>query len=104
MFSSSLEEHLVRLEAVLGKLRSAGLKLNTQKCSFFQTSIKYLGHVVSREGVSVDPEKVEAVREWPVPATYHQLRRCLGFVSFYRRFIPGFAKIAAPLHALTGEI
>ena len=62
--------------------------------------IKYLGHVVSNEGVSTDPDKIKAVTEWPQPTTVTEVRSFLGFVSYYRRFIPNFSKVAKPLNKL----
>ena len=62
--------------------------------------IKYLGHVVSEEGVSTDPDKIKSVTEWPQPTPVTEVRSFLGFVSYYRRFIPNFSKIAKPLHKL----
>lgn len=69
-----------------------------EKCHFLQPEVKFLGHVVSAQGVSTDPEKVDAVRQWPVPNTLKELRSFLGFCSYYRRFIEGFSKVAGPLH------
>ncbi len=101
VFSTSFEEHLSRLEAVFARLKDAGLKLKQSKCRFFQKSIKYLGHIVSQNGVSTDPEKVRSVEEWPIPKSVAEVQSFLGFVGFYRRFIQDFAKIARPLHELT---
>ena len=66
-FSETFEEHLERLEAVFSRLRQTGLKLKPSKCEFFKTSVKYLGHVVSQDGVETDPNKIEALTTWPVP-------------------------------------
>ena len=63
--------------------------------------VQYLGHVVSEKGVEADPAKISCVRDWPVPDSRESLRRFLGFVSYYRKFISNFARIAVPLHALT---
>ena len=68
VFSSTVEEHLDRLERVLQKLYDCGLRLKPSKCSFFQEKVKYLGHVISSTGVQTDPDKVEAVQSWPVPS------------------------------------
>ena len=100
VFSRTPEEHLHRLKAVFEKLRAAGLKLKPSKCEFFKQEIKYLGHVVSKEGVSADPDKIKSVTEWPQPTTATEVRSFLGFVSYYRRFIPNFSKIAKPLNKL----
>ena len=100
VFSQTPEEHLVRLQAVFDKLKAAGLKLKPSKCELFKKQINYLGHVVGQEGVSTDPDKIKAVTEWPRPTTVTEVRSFLGFVSYYRRFIPNFSKVAKPLNTL----
>ena len=74
--------------------------LKPSKCEFFKQQINYLGHVVGQEGVSTDPDKIKAVTEWPRPTTVTKVRSFLGFVSYYRRFIPNFSKVAKPLNTL----
>lgn len=101
IFSSTLEEHESRLLRVLSRLREYGLKLSPEKCKFFQPSVKYLGHIVSEKGVETDPEKVEALKSWPVPTNLKTLRSFLGFAGYYRRFIKGYSAIAKPLNDLT---
>ena len=101
IYSKTYEEHLEKLIAVFKKLERAGLKLKPQKCSMFQKEIKYLGHIVSEQGVKTDPDKITAVTKWPTPTTVTELQSFLGFASFYRRFIKGFSKIAKPLHEAT---
>ena len=100
VFSQTPEEHVHRLKAVFNKLRAAGLKLKPSKCDLFRKEIKYLGHVVSSEGVSTDPDKIKPVTEWPQPTTVTEVSSFLGFVSYYRRFIPNFYKVAKPLNNL----
>ena len=100
LFSQAPKEHLHRLKAVFNKLKAAGLKLKPSKCDLFKQQINYLGHVVSKEGVSTDPEKIKAVTEWPQPITLNEVRSFLGFVSYYRRFISNFSKVAKPLNKL----
>ena len=98
VFSQTPEEHLVRLQAVFDKLKAAGLKLKPSKCELFKKQINYLGHVVGQEGFATDPDKIKAVTEWPRPTTVTEVRSFLGFVSYYRRFIPNFSKVAKPLN------
>ena len=104
VFSSSVEQHLQRLELVLGRLKTEGLKARLEKCSFFQREVGYLGHVISGQGVSTDPKKIEAVAQWKRPQNTSELRSFLGFASYYRRFVEGFAKLAGPLHQLVAEL
>lgn len=101
IFSSSLEEYEQRLQRVLGRLMTYGLKLAPEKCKFFQTSVKYLGHIVSERGVETDPEKVAALNTWPIPANLKELQSFLGFAGYYRRFIQGYSTIVKPLNELT---
>lgn len=100
VFSSTVIQHLERLEVVLKRLQREGLKAKLEKCTFFQPEVSYLGHLISDEGVSTDPKKIEAVANWPTPSKVSELRSFLGFASYYRRFVEGFAKLAAPLHRL----
>ena len=100
IFSENPSIQIKRLEAVIQKLAKAGLKLKPSKCEFFKKRIKYLGHIISEEGVSPDPKKVEAVLHWPGPKTVYDVRAFLGFVGYYRRFIKGFSKVAVPLRKL----
>lgn len=104
VFSSTVAEQVQRLDAVLARLGQEGLKVKLEKCSFFQPKVSYLGHVISGEGVSTDPHKIEAVANWQRPNHPSELRSFLGFCSYYRRFVEGFAKLAAPLHRLVAEL
>ncbi|KAL7878192.1 hypothetical protein SRHO_G00048350 [Serrasalmus rhombeus] len=104
VFSSDIDQHVGCLELVLSRLQQEGLKANLEKCCFFQQEVRYLGHLVSNQGVSTDPEKVSAVANWPCPTSVSELRSFLGFASYYRRFIQGFLKLAGPLHHLVAEV
>ena len=104
VFSSTFQQHLERLEVVLQRLKYESLKAKLSKCAFFQHEVRYLGHIISAKGVSTDPGKVEAVASWQPPTTILELRSFLGFASYYRRFVEGFAKLAAPLHRLVAEL
>ena len=94
-------EHLQRLYEVFSRLQQANLKINSQKCQFFRKSVTFLGHKVSHEGISTDPEKTNSIRNWPIPTDTHELKSFLGLASYYRRFIPNFADITAPMAQLT---
>ena len=98
IFAASPEEHLERVREVLGRFRQANLKINPLKCEFFRTKVHFLGHVISKEGLQVDPTKIAAVKEFPVPINQTQVKSFLGLCSYYRRYIKNFAEIARPLH------
>ena len=104
IFSKTPEEHIERLQAVLQKLRSAGLKLKPSKCAFFRDHISYLGHIVSKDGVETDPKKIQVILDWPIPQTVYNVRSFLGFTNYYRKFMFNYSQIAKPLNGLiSGE-
>ena len=101
VISRDFDSHLDRLREVFTRLRAANLKVHIKKCSLFQRRVNFLGHVLTETGIEVQAEKVEAVQNWPTPCNLTELRSFVGLCSYYRRFISGFANLAAPLHALT---
>ncbi|KAI0996693.1 hypothetical protein K3495_g11489 [Podosphaera aphanis] len=101
IYSSNLTDHRQHVRTVLDRLREHGLQVDISKCSFETTSVTYLGLVVSTQGISMDPNKVACVQEWPTPRSVRDIQRFLGFANFYRRFIPEFSRLAAPLTSLT---
>uniref|UniRef100_A0A1A8L5P6 Gypsy retrotransposon integrase-like protein 1 n=1 Tax=Nothobranchius pienaari TaxID=704102 RepID=A0A1A8L5P6_9TELE len=101
VFSADFDSHVRHLSEVFNKLHQHGLKLQPSKCHLFQRKVTYLGHVISEEGVATDPAKTAAVEDWPIPQTVKQVKSFLGFAGYYRRFIPAFSKLTAPLYALT---
>ena len=103
VFSDSVEEHIKHLEQVFSRLKRVGLKLHPNKCKIAYPEVQFLGHVISAEGISPNPDKVNAVRDFKVPINVRMVREFVGLASYYRRFIPDFAKIAGPLHNLTRE-
>ena len=98
--SESEEEHERDLEAVFQRLCDHSLKISLLKCEFAKEELEFLGHLVSEKGISPLPDKVEAVKNFPRPETYKQLRRFLGMINYYHRFIPMAAEILAPLNKL----
>ena len=101
IFSETFEDHLAHLSTVFERLTEAGLKLKPKKCFLFQVQVKYLGHIVSRNGIKTDPEKVKSVSKWPIPTDVTEVKRFLGLCSYYRRFVKDFASVAKPLTRLT---
>ena len=104
LFSRDCDTHLSRLREIFTRLRGANLKIHTKKCSLFQRRVNFLGHVLTETGIEVQPEKTEAVENWPTPRNLTELRSFVGLCLYYRRFIVGFADLAAHLHSLTRKI
>ncbi|XP_012822696.2 uncharacterized protein LOC105947845 [Xenopus tropicalis] len=100
VFGTTLEEHEQRLMNVIDRLIAEGLKLSIDKCKFCRSSVTYVGHVVSTEGIGTDPAKIEAVVTWPKPQNVTELRSFLGFCGYYRRFVEGYSRVAHPLNEL----
>lgn len=100
VYSSSFKDHLKHLEEVLQKMESHKLFAKASKCLFGQKQLEYLGHIISDQGVATDPDKVLAMKEWPIPTTIKQLRGFLGLTGYYRRFIKGYGEISRPLTQL----
>jgi len=103
IFSSTFEQHLLDVEEVIKRLRNAGLQLNRSKCHFLREEFTYLGHIVSKHGIRPDPKKIEAILKMPTPTDATTTRSVLGSCSYFRKFIPDFAKISAPLYELTKD-
>jgi predicted aspartyl protease len=101
LWSRTEEEHLLLIDWVLGRLKAEGYYAHPGKCQFMKSEVNFLGHVVSRRGVSMQQHKVQAVKSWPVPTTVKDVRAFLGLAGFYRRFVKGFASVAKPLTDLT---
>jgi hypothetical protein len=100
--SKTREEHFVHLQRVFDRLRQHKLYVKLAKCSFFKEELAYLGHIVGRGGLKVDPKKIVVVADWPMPANVHDVRRFLGLANYFRKFIHGYSKLASPLTDLTG--
>jgi hypothetical protein len=94
IYSCMTEEHDKHLRLVLQCLRKHKLYGKLSKCSFYQSRIHYLRHVISSEGIVVDPTKFEAIMEWPAPTNVTEVRSFMGLSGYYRQFVEGFLKIA----------
>ena len=101
IFSQDELQHLVHLEIVFSHLREAGLKMKCSKCDFFKSEIHYLGHLISPEGISPLPNKLDSIKHMPVPNSTKEIKQFLGLAGCYRKFVPRFADISRPLTTLT---
>nr|GEY83926.1 retrotransposon protein, putative, Ty3-gypsy subclass [Tanacetum cinerariifolium] len=100
VFSKSKEGHDDHLRTVLQTLRQEKLYAKFSKCEFWLSSVAFLGHIVSAEGITMDPAKVKAITKWPRPTSVTELRSFLGLAGYYRRFVEGFSRLALPLTKL----
>lgn len=98
--TETFEQHLKIVEEIFVRLVKAGLTLSQEKCRFCLPELKYLGYVVNQRGLHVDPGKVKAIADISPPKTVSEVRRVIGMASWYRKFIPGFASLIAPMTAL----
>jgi hypothetical protein len=101
VYGSNFTEHMQRVDEVLSRIKGDGLKLKPAKCSLLQTEVIFLGHIVSKEGVSPDPTNIAKIVQWPRSQTAKHVKQFLATGSYYRRFVPDFAKRARPLVELT---
>jgi hypothetical protein len=103
IYSENELEHQEHVRKVLQRLREAGLQASINKCEFHVTRTKYLGYILTTDGIEVDPEKTAAIRGWKKPATVRGVQSFLGFCNFYRRFIKNYGRVSRPLHNITKD-
>ena len=101
IFSQDESQHLEHLEIVFSHLQEAGLKMKCSKCDFFKSEIHYLGHLISPEGISPFPNKLDSIKHMPVPNSAKEIKQFLGLTGYYRKFVPRFGDISRPLTTLT---
>lgn len=101
VYSKSWEDHLSHLHLVFDLLRNHQLYVKKQKCSFRQSKVEHLRHIMSRDEVAVNPTKIQAILNWPIPYNVKELMGFLGLTDYYRKFVPGYGKICQPLYHLT---
>ena len=100
IFSETIDQMLDRIALVFQRLKDFNLKIKPKKSFFFQKSVTFLSHILSAKGISPNPEKVEKIKTWPIQSNTKEIHSFIGLASYYRRFIPNFAKLAGPLHSL----
>ncbi|GJS97079.1 putative reverse transcriptase domain-containing protein [Tanacetum coccineum] len=101
IYSRNKVEHEGHLKQILELLKKEELYAKFSKCDFWLSKVQFLGHVIDREGIHVDPAKIESIRDWASPKTPTEIHQFLGLAGYYRRFIEGFSKIAKPMTKLT---
>ena len=94
VFSSDMESHLEHLRLLFERLRSTHLKLKEVKCNFLKKHIQYLGHILSGEGITPSPEKLDSIQKMPPPKTPKEVKQFLGLIGYYRKFVPRFSDLA----------
>jgi hypothetical protein len=100
IYNKTWQAHVTHVDQVLQLLSHHQLFLKRSKCAFGVSEVEYLGHIVSKDGVRVDPKKIEAMKDWPHPTTLKSLQGFLGLTGYYRKFVQNYGKIVAPLTTL----
>ena len=97
LLSRDFPEHYKHLEMLFQKFRDANLRMNGKKCSFAKDEVKYIGHILSADGVRIDPSKTDVISSWPRPKSHEEIRSSLGMTNYYKKFIDRYSQRSAPL-------
>ena len=103
VYGATVNEHDQRLEKAMQRIETAGLKLNREKCSIRQSQLRFLGHIIDKDGIRPDPGKVEAIQQLPPPVNVQELKRILGMVNYLGRYIPNLSTVGQPLFFLKSK-
>ena len=103
LISRDFPEHYKHLEMLFQKFRDANLRMNGKKCSFAREEVKYIGHILSADGIRIDPSKTDVISSWPRPKTHEQIRSYLGMTNYYKKFIDRYSQRSAPLRNLLSK-
>ena len=103
LISRDFTEHYKHIELLFQKFRDANLRMNGKKCSFAKDEVKYIGHILSKDGIRIDPSKTDVISSWPRPKTYKHIRSFLGITNYYRKFIERYSQRSAPLRNLLSK-
>ena len=101
IFSKNEKDHLKHLEKIFNRLERFGLKMKREKCDFFKCHIKYLSHLITEDGFTLLPEKLESIRNMPRPKSAKEIKQFLGLIGYYRKFVPRFSDLERSLTNLT---
>jgi Reverse transcriptase (RNA-dependent DNA polymerase) len=104
IFTPTLESHIPLVKQVLATLLANQLSLKPSKCDFHKDTVEYLGRLVSKGAVTIKPSHTLTIKEWPIPTTKTALQRIIGLANYFRKFIPNYSTVIAPLSALTGNV
>ena len=104
IYSENLQDHKRQVKEVLRRLKTNGLYAVPNKCVFHQEEVEFLGYILSADGLQMDKEKVQTIRNWPTPRQVKDVQSFLGFANFYRRFIPNYSRIITPMTRLTRKM
>ena len=100
IYLRTFKEHIQHIHKILEKLKEVGLKIKLKKCRFCEQEVVYLGHVIGKDGIKPNKEKIEKIKNWKAPQNVSELRSTLGMFGYYRKFVEGYSKIAKPMNEL----